>query len=76
MNQDYIYKLKTIILGDKGEITLILGVGKSTIIQTYLQNTIPKTLPPNEDISIFIKREDYTRSNHRKLERLVSEERI
>ncbi len=63
-------------IGRQGWASDNLGVGKSTIIQTFLQGAIPKTLPPNEDIGIYIKKEDYTRNNPRKIERVASEEKL
>jgi hypothetical protein len=54
---------KSCSAGRQGWAVSNVGVGKTSIIQTYLQGQVPKLLPPNDDITFYTKKEWYDSNN-------------
>lgn len=55
LREDCVYRLKVLVLGDKGFPHSYTGVGKTSIILTFLLGQPPKILPPNEDLCFYTK---------------------
>jgi GTPase SAR1 family protein len=63
LTEEYVYKLKILIFGGKGSIFLDSGVGKSSLVYTYVNNHPPVSHFINEDLNFTRKKEEYLVAN-------------